>query len=118
METSELNQKAVLYVLAGRDNYGKATVNAGIEISVRWENKQAEVLDSQGTLVGTDTVVYVDRDVTIGSVLWLGKLINLPSVPTELKEVISYQKIPDVKNRAFRRKLLCMKYSDSLPTIA
>ena len=118
MESSDLHQKAVLYTLSDRDNYGRVTLNAGKEISVRWENKQSEVLDSQGVSIATDTVVYVNQDIDIGSILWLGKKIDLPSTPTELKQVISSQKIPDVKNRAFRRRLMLMKYSDDLPDLA
>lgn len=118
MEDSDLHQKAVLCSVAGRDNYGKVTRNAAVEINVRWEEKRAEQLNAEGVVIAVDAVVIVDRDISIGSILWLGALADFSSSSASLKQVISFKKIPDIKNRAHRRRVEVMKYSDALPALA
>ena len=121
MEVRDLHQDAVYWAPSGTGNYGKATLAAGIALKVRWEKKNEEILDSFGKTIGTEATVVVDRDLLVGGILWEGKIADLPvdvTTTTDLKKIVSYKKIPDVKNRAARRVARLIKHSDKLPTLA
>ncbi len=110
-------QKAVLWVFAGYDGHGDVTVSAATEIDVRWEERRREVLDANGNSIAIDATVVVGQEIAVGSVLWLGALADVASPPVNLKQVVVYDSIPDVKGQEFRRTVGLVKYSDSLPTI-
>ena len=118
LETTERNQSAILWTIAGHDNYGDVTLNDPIEIKVRWEHKQSEQLVPDGSKISVVAEVVVDRDIDLESILWLGTLADLPTTPTELKQVIFSRKIPDIKGRHYRRVVSLMVYSNSLPELA
>lgn len=112
-------QKAVLWPATGFDDYGKVSISTvtGVEIDVRWEDVQEETLDSNGNTVTTDARVVVDQDITVGSVMWQGALEDVASPPTNLKQVVSFGKIPDVKGRENRRVVRLIRFSNKLPSV-
>jgi hypothetical protein len=116
-EVRALNDYAVLWAAGVTDGYGRSKVLAPIEIKVRWEGSIAESTSSQDTVQSQPAEVFVDREVTIGSILWHGRLANLPESPTGLKEVTGYEVTPDIKNRFMQRTVTLTRYSDSLPTV-
>ncbi len=120
IETMELNQKAVLWANADQDSdYGEAQVSAADEIDVRWNDTQSGGTDAQGTKVTLSAEVIVDRDITVGSVMWLGTLAAynaLGTVPT-LHHVVSFDKVPDLKGRNFHRSVSLSRHAAALPTI-
>ena len=117
-ETSNLHQKAVYWAATGHeDNNGEQIVTAtNIQINVRWETKRNEFTGPRSNTVAFDELAVVDREITIGSILRLGALLDLPSPLNNLRKVVDYSEIPDVKNRAKRRVVLLIKRSDRLPT--
>jgi len=122
IESAWRYQKAVLYMANGYDNYGNPKVDAGIDINVRWEDVTSETVDAKGNTVSIDAVVVVDREIAIGSILWKGRLEDIPGttgVPDgDLRQVIKYSEIPDTKAQYFRRLVYCMRFKESLPTLA
>lgn len=118
IEVDELNQDAVLWPKASYDDYGERTIasTTGTAIKVRWEQGRSESKDAQGNTIAFDSEIAVDREIAIGSILWLGKLADLPSPPTNLREVVDYLEIPDIKNRHKRRIVRVMKLSNELPS--
>lgn len=121
LETSDLNQKAVLWTVSGVDSYSRPTLSVGIEIPVRWVHKKTESLDLKGRVVSSDATVIVDREIAIGSIVWKGELTNLPSPVssvTDLYEVMDYRESPDIKGRYFRRTIILMRYGNTLPQIS
>jgi len=118
LASSGRHQKAVLWAATGNfDNEGDALISSPVEITVRWEEVLEEAVDPNGNTVAVDAKITVDRVITVGSILWLGELIDLPSPPTELKQVIGRNHIPGIKSRQTYRSLMLMRYSDTLPTI-
>lgn len=119
-ETSDLHQKAVFWEATGNiDDNGEPIVTATkVEINARWEIKRNEFTGSRTNTVAFDELAVVDREITIGSILRLGALIDLPSPEDNLRKVVDYSEIPDVKNRAVRRVVMMIKRSDRLPTTA
>jgi len=113
------NQKAVLWLWDGTsvDDYGKAKPAVAIEISVRWEEVNKEVTDSEGLTIGIASQVVVDRDIPIGSLLWLGAIADIASPPVNIRQVVMVNKAQNFNGREIRRTVLLKKYSDSLPTL-
>ncbi len=78
-ETFERRQAAVLWAATGVDAYGVPSVTPynPIEIRVRWVGSSSEMLDPNGNVISVDSTAKVDRDIAIGSLMWLGGLEDL-----------------------------------------
>jgi len=123
LQTRNRRQKAVYWAANSNDKFGEVKVDAAIEIKVRWEKDHNEVLDPKGASIVTEATVVVDREIIIGSILWLGALADLPALVADyedLKQAIVYNETPDIKNiaRKTRRTVKLMKYSNQLPALA
>lgn len=118
--TRRLNQKAVYWANSGElDDFGEPTLNAGVEINVRWEEKRGELLNANDDRIATEVNVVVDREIAIGSILWKGLLEDhVTGTSTGYKQVVAYNEIPDIKARNYRRVVTLAKHSDRLPTLA
>jgi len=125
IEVQNLKQRAVLWMSSGVDNYGKFTVTTPVEIDCRWEEKRHQSMAPDNTVIAADSTVYVDRVVRQGSIMWKGtlkewtKLLTTPAAtnPRWLKEVSSYNEIPDIKGRKVQRTVTLTHYNEQLPTI-
>lgn len=118
IETASLNQKAVLWQRTSFDRNGEPRVSAPVEIKARWEEGLLESIDEEATPIAINGTVDVDRDIKSGSIMWLGKLRDLPSPVTEgLVQVVGFEKIPDIKGRVFARSVTVKKWRNKLPTV-
>ena len=117
LEASSLHQKAILWERTGWDANGEPVVSAPVEIACRWERVQREMLSEQDTTIAVDREVWVDQEIPVGSMLWEGELIDLPSPATDVLQVIAATKIPDIKGRDFERTVMVRRYKESLPTV-
>ncbi len=118
MESDCLFQKAVLWAATttfADDN--SLSVSAAAEINVRWEDTKIEDPDGKGNVTSIVAEVVVGQDIAIGSIMWLGELEDIASPPVNLRKVINFSKIPDVKGRKFRRTVQLMRFHNTLPTI-
>ena len=107
--TKVLKQTAVYWEPSGIDKYGQATVSLPIELSVRWEDMLTEVLNSDGTKQLSKAKVMVSSDVEIGGFLKLGTLESCldivdPSNNESVFEIISFEKMPNIRNTEFFRQ--------------
>lgn len=120
LETSELNQKALLWVANGTNDQGEPKVDAKVEINVRWEEGRAQGVDDSGTPIAIDATVVVDRVIVVKSIMWLGSEEDLTTNPptSDLMQVLGNGKVPDIKGRNFRRTVTLKKFSDTLPDLA
>jgi hypothetical protein len=117
VEKLALKQKAVLWAFSTYDANGDPVVSAAEELSVRWEQRKTESIDAQGAPIALNAKADVDQDVTAGSIMWLGELRDLPTSPTDLHEVVDFNKIPDIKGREFKRTATLRKWKGTLPSI-
>ena len=117
-ETTSRHQKAVYWEANGFDDNGEPKVDAAVDLVVRWEQKRGEALNAQGNTIASDATVVVNRDIVVGSIMWLGILDDVASPPVDLWQVIDFSRIPDVKGRVDRRVVLLMRYSNELPELA
>lgn len=118
LETDDLRQFAVLWPAspnAAKD--GRKQVRQPVEIPVRWEwGLKLNVASPDGTekMIAT---VFIDRRITIGSILRKGKKEDLPSIVDDLTQVLDYKEVPDIKGRHARRLVMLGLFGDDLPTI-
>ena len=115
-------QKALLWeATANYDRKGKRKVSAAVELDVRWENKQQDILDPLGNTISVDATVVVDRDIPVGSIMWEGGTADVPGTsgipPGDFLYVAVYEKIPDIKNRHHRKRVFLVRSTDALPEI-
>lgn len=97
------------------DNYGNPTLHSPIQLSVRIEEGQSEKLGPQGEPIAASVKVVVDRRIPVGSLMWLGYLSDYDG--ENLKQVIDYREVPDIKGRYRRREVVLMNFSDSIPDL-
>lgn len=110
-------QDAVLWALAGKDKFSNPKVSSPVGIKVRWIKKQTESLDAKNQVIRSDVMVIADRDIAVGSILWEGKLADVPSPAVDLFQVIGSRAVPNLKNRETRYTVFLIRYSDTLPTV-
>lgn len=96
-------QTAVLWSRTGIGATGNPVFSAPVAISCRWEDTQAEFVDSKGVSSISRSVVYVDRDLKPGDMLMLTEsgppYPSAPTQNTDVREVREFSKMPDLKNR-------------------
>lgn len=109
--------KAVFWEASGYNNLGEPTVESPVEMDVRIERELEDVLDTRGNRISTSHQLFVDRDVTIGSLIWIGEKCNLPSPVPELFQVVDFVKIPSVDGTLYDRCAKLIRYSDGEPIL-
>jgi len=113
LETDCREQFAVYEEATGTDDYNQATRAAPVELKVRWELTRSQIIDAAGDTISIEAQVVVNQVIVEGSTMWLGKLADYPASPANLKEVVVFKEIPDIKGREFRRTVLLRKFSDT-----
>lgn len=106
-----LLQDALLWEPTGVDRYGAPSVGDVEELKVRWEVNRRQLRLKDGSTVTLEGDVFVDRDIPIGSHMWLGTLDDYygsgSGDPAEdLCVVVEQDDAPDIRNR-FHQK--CVK---------
>jgi hypothetical protein len=100
--TRNLRQTVTRWIAGSYDAYGNPTFTKSI-IKGRWEDIQTKVVDSLGNEVVVKSVVYLTSPVTPGDYLLLGSSSSI-TPPAEAREVVTFSKIPDIRNRAYELK--------------
>lgn len=118
-ETAFRRQKAVVFDITGRDRYNEPVVSPGREISVRWNNDQGEMLDSEGNRVRIDASVEVAEDIRVGSLMVQSELIDWygsgsGNNDSDLMQVVVVNRTPDIKGRAVYRRLGLVRFRREL----
>lgn len=84
------------------DNYGNVLLCDPIQIQVRWQDEQDEIVSIQGREIITCAKVFVDRDVIVGGIMWHGQLMNinesqLPFDNLDAVEIKKYNSVPGLR---------------------
>lgn len=124
LERKDLTDKAVLWEVSRYDGDGFPLVLAPVEISVRWEEAQVEMLDPEGQLVKVDVVAATTLNIPNGSMLWEGSLEDLETqygsglTPTrDIYELVTRNRGKDLKGRITRYEFGLRRYKDTLPSV-
>lgn len=117
IEEMDLLQTAVLWEASGHDDNGEVVLNNPFEIPCRWEESRKQTINAQGDVVMLDATVVVKLPVPIHSVIWLGTIATFVEGVEDVKQVVTVSKVPDIRNRVFRRVLGLNRYGGTLPLI-
>ena len=110
-------QTAVVWEVAQlADNNGESMVYEPREIPVRWENCNTEIPDANSNRVKVDVVAFVNEDLDVGGMMYLGTIATLPTT-YEVKRIVKFDATQDVKCRDYQRCAYLTKQSHSLPKI-
>lgn len=90
-------QTAVYWHPIGRDVNGKYLYDDPEQIKCRWDDRYEVDVDQFGEEINIRATVYVDREVAIGGVLWLGLLVNAPDTPPEHGKIRLLRNHPNLK---------------------
>lgn len=102
--TRNLTSTITIWSVASVDVYMNPTYTVSYAKG-RWEDKQQKTVDSLGNEIISNAVVFIDRDVPIGSFLNNGLSTSLTPITTA-REVRNFSKIPNITGRLFERKAI------------
>lgn len=97
-------QKAVWWQQDGRDRFNELFYKSGEIIDCRWDDSITEFLDAEGKRVLSQAVVYVDRELKVGDVLFLDDEVPLlpdhttPPSYSGAYRIRQFKKIPNLRN--------------------
>jgi len=115
-------QRAVLWAANGTiTRYGEKEVSAAVEIPARWEEGILRTVNEDGTPSASSGTIHLDQAVAAGSIMWLGKLVDLPSPISEstgLMEVVGVNEMTDISGRDIKHDVTVQKFRGALPTVS
>ena len=90
------------------DEYGLPQWTDPVEIECRWDDLSEQFIDAVGTLQVSRSLVYVDRDMIPGEVLFLGELTDLTSEDDPKSnegawEIRKFERNPNLRNTEMLR---------------
>lgn len=111
--TRLLVQDAVYWAPGAPDGYGGRTYATPAELKCRWEDTARRARGPDGEEFITTAVVWVDEDLALGGLLYLGTLADLtdseeadPQPVGGALAVRQFEKIPDLRGSVFVRRAL------------
>lgn len=132
LEDDGLNQKALYWRIAEgilrQDANGEIQVYEPAELDVRWETRRTESVSfqAQGATVAFEATVVVPREVTVGSLMWLGSFDDWYGTGTtgdwadlggRIMQVQAYDEVPDADDYERRKVAKLTRFRDKMPTI-
>lgn len=95
------------------DGYGQPILEAGVELSCRWEDTQEEFVLPNGEKDVSRARVFLEDDVVVGGLMYLGGLdvtgdSDFPTNPRDAGalEIRSVQKTPDLDGVEYTRMVM------------
>lgn len=121
-ETKDLKDHAVYWEATGLDRRGRVTIteDGPIDIKCRWEEMTRQTLDGKGDPITISARVAVAIDIPDNSILWHGRLVDLPAdgtPPSGIMRVMGRERSPDIKSRHVRRVLTLTRHNAELPDV-
>ncbi len=120
LETMDRTVSAVWWIKNSVDRYGEETYQTPIEIKVRWIDNRKRVSGQNTNSVGYDISLVADRDLVAESVIWKGKLVDLPNpqdgviVINDLMRIESSKQTQDLKGRFTRYEANANRYKSQI----
>lgn len=108
---------AVYFTKVDDDKFGKPRVSAGVQIRIKTELTEAENRNPQSSGVSYDYDAVVLQRLEVGSLVWIGKLADLPNPVTNLLEVVWYDEVSTLDESKVSRTAGLKRYSNAAPTI-
>jgi hypothetical protein len=121
VNTSGLNETSVAWLASGSvDEFGQASITGPIELQSRWELGTRLISDALVETANPNGIVYISDPLPVGTLLWRGRIADLPAVPDSLNDlfkVVEYREVPDVKGRESRLSVVVAGTKTKLPNV-
>lgn len=114
LKNSELPHLATLRSFLRTNEFGEDLVESPVEIYSRWEEDRREATTENGSKVAITHQIFVDREVTLGSILRRGALEDEPQTPDNLVVVVAYSETEDLKGLYVERHVLVAKTNNKI----
>jgi hypothetical protein len=116
-EYYDLVEPALLWAKTSSDRYGDPVTSEPVELLVSWGQRRAIMRRPDGSKVAVDAQVAVDREVEVGSKMWLGALSDWlgtgsAGIDDEVMLVVAYEATDDLKSRDTRYVVGLARYKD------
>jgi hypothetical protein len=82
---------AVYWAPVGTDEEGQPSFEGPVEIRCRWENHIIEFRDYRGRTTVSRALVYVDRPLLCGGILWRGRLADVTAEVDPFKNASAWE---------------------------
>ena len=112
--TDNLNQKAVLWLKTGVNQFNQDTYGEPEEIPCRWEDRDDQVKLDSGELINATARIMVAQVIPLESILWLGKLVDLPDYPSDLHEVVLTRNTPSLDGMNYQRTIVTQRFAGTI----
>jgi len=107
-----LTDTAVLWVRTGKNAYNELTFSSGVDISVRWEDRQEIFTSYEGKELASRAILHVNQDVIPDSFIHLGSVSALsaaqianPKLVETAYAVKAFRKVKSLTGRYTLRKV-------------
>ena len=111
--TRRRHQDAVLFAIERYGMDGSPILSDGSALKVRIEEGRPLIGSPNAATAAIDIAMWVNQAIEVGSLIWIGLLSDLGTAdPTNLKEVVDCQIVPDIKGRTSEYVLLLKKWSN------
>lgn len=116
VETSGLTEFAVLLPATDKpDSFGRPQIGPKEEVPARWELSKSLSGSNQQKTKPVVGLVFVDRPVPVGSILWRGRLLAWPGTSENLYEVVADETIVDIKGQDTEYTVAITNFKKALP---
>lgn len=124
LEYMDLTERAILWIVSRIDREGFPLVASPVEICVRWEEGQQEMLRPDGEKDVTDVTIATNRNIPLGSIIWEGSEEDLEDavgtslIPeSDVYEVVTRNRGKDILGTVTRYEFGIKRYKDTLPRV-
>lgn len=114
---ASLKQDGTVWPYSAPDARGRPKVNAKTAIKCKLVKKSRNLLNPNGEIIVSDALLFVNTEVTKGSIFRLGTLVSVPATPNNLYEVMVYNEVNDITNRDTTRWVELNLWNVPLPTV-
>lgn len=107
-----LTDTAVLWPVTGYNAYNELTFSTGVEISVRWEDRDELFVSKDGKELVSRAILHVNQDIVPDSFMYLGVLTDLstaekanPKLVQDAYAVKAFKSLKSVTGKDTLRKV-------------
>jgi len=98
----------------GLGRNGLGIFRGPVEYPCRWQDGAVNALKAQEEHIVAATTAFVGVDLVLGSLVWHGRLADLPTLPRPLYEITSLGKIPTLRYKGYLRPLGLSFYRENI----
>jgi len=111
-----LTDTAVFWEKTGKNGFYELTLSTGVEINVRWEDRNELFINYDGKEEYSGAIVYIKQDMSPDDFLYLGELTDLsaeeqanPKLEQSAFAIKKFEKIKSVGGRSTLRRVFLSK---------